>query len=64
MPVHVVTVTYTLTNVFTVPNDNYSIESVRSDRIHMQDGRVICADATTVSLPVSIRGQRTHIRFA
>jgi hypothetical protein len=64
MPPHVVTVTYTLTQTFTVPNDDYSIESVRSDRIYMKDGRTICADSTKISPPVSIRGQRSHIRFA
>ena len=64
MPPHVVTVTYTLTQVFTVPTDDYSIQSVRPSRILLGDGRVICADSSRVSEPRQIKGLRTHTRFA
>ena len=63
MPPHVVTVTYVLTHTFTVPDEEYTIDSVRADKIHMKDGRIVLASTTHTSPPVCLRGQRVHIRF-
>jgi len=63
MPPHKVTVTYTLTQVFTVPTNEYEIASVNLNQIIIGDGRIVCADATHVSRPMVIKGQRTHTRF-